>query len=390
MSITKIINSFLIIIVLLICSVFAGKKIVIPIDYPNIQDGLNEAKEGDTIYVLDGVYKENIVMPDAIVLQGQSAARTILRGNQRDPVVKAANHSMISNFTIKQGGIGILSENTNLHIQNCVIKNNVKTGIHCLLSLPYIQNNLILDNQWSGVFCELVAYGTRTAIEHNIFAFNNYSGINLSRKSGVLIQNNVFFKNKQFGIYVSRDSRKSRIIYNDFFQNRRSYNNYAVIDATNISANPKFPRKAWENSDLFFSTKKEIVYDNPLKKMGKNKAPIGIVSVSGMKKLFKDSDEDGIAEDVDKCPELAEDFDNFEDKDGCPEYDNDGDGIYDSKDGCPEKAEDFDGYVDRDGCPDPDNDNDKVPDTEDKCPNTPETVNGFKDEDGCPDEKPKE
>ncbi len=141
---------------------------------------------------------------------------------------------------------------------------------------------------------------------------------------------------------------------------------------------------------MFFSTNKEIVYDNPLKKLGKNTAPIGIVSVSGMKKLFRDSDEDGIAEDVDQCPDLAEDFDNFEDKDGCPEYDNDGDGIYDSKDGCPDKAEDFDDHVDRDGCPDPDNDGDKVPDTVDKCPNTAETVNGFKDEDGCPDEKPKE
>lgn len=390
MSRTSMVMTCVIILACIIFQATSTRKIIVPTDYSTIQDGLNEADKDDTVYVLNGVYKENIVMPDWIVLEGQSTAKTILRGNQKDPVVKGANHSIIRNFTIKQGGIGILSENTNVHIQNCVIRNNVKTGIHCLISLPYIQNNIILDNEWSGVFCELVAYGTRTAIEHNIFANNTYSGINLSRKSGVLIQNNVFYKNRQFGVYVSKDSRKSRIIYNSFYQNRRSYNSYAVIDATNNSVDPKFPKKAWDNADIFFSSNKEIVYDNPLKKMGKNQAPIGIVSISGMNRLFKDSDEDGIPEDKDQCPELAEDFDNFEDKDGCPEYDNDGDGIYDSKDGCPDKAEDFDGYVDRDGCPDPDNDEDKVLDTVDKCPNTPETVNGFKDEDGCPDEKPEE
>lgn len=390
MSRTAMTIPCLILLIWMSLTVSAARKIVVPTDYNTLQDGLDETDAGDTVYVLDGVYKENIVMPDGIILEGQSAARTILRGNQHDPVVKSANRSIIKNFTIKQGGIGILSENTNVLIQNCVIRNNIKTGIHCLLSLPHIQNNIILDNQWSGVFCELVSYGTRTAIEHNIFVNNTYSGINLSRKSGVLVQNNVFYKNKQFGIYVSKDSRKSRIIYNSFHQNRRSYNSYAVIDATNNSADPQFPKRAWDNADIFYGSDKAVVYDNPLKKMGKNQAPIGIVTIAGMNKLFKDSDEDGIAEDKDQCPDLAEDFDNFEDKDGCPEYDNDGDGIYDSKDGCPDEAEDFDGHVDRDGCPDPDNDEDSVADAMDKCPNTPETVNGFKDEDGCPDEKPKE
>ena len=32
-----------------------------------------------------------------------------------------------------------------------------------------------------------------------------------------------------------------------------------------------------------------------------------------------DSDGDGIADDLDTCPEQAEDFDGFEDQDGCPE-----------------------------------------------------------------------
>lgn len=65
-----------------------------------------------------------------------------------------------------------------------------------------------------------------------------------------------------------------------------------------------------------------------------------------------DSDGDGILEDVDKCPSVPEDRDDFEDGDGCPEPDNDGDGVADK---------------------------------DDRCPNVPETINGFADDDGCPD-----
>jgi len=68
--------------------------------------------------------------------------------------------------------------------------------------------------------------------------------------------------------------------------------------------------------------------------------------------------------------------------------DSDGDGIPDDVDKCPNEPEDKDGFQDADGCPDPDNDQDGVPDAQDKCPDQPETKNGYQDEDGCPDEIP--
>jgi hypothetical protein len=98
-----------------------------------------------------------------------------------------------------------------------------------------------------------------------------------------------------------------------------------------------------------------------------------------------DNDNDGFLDVNDKCPYWAEDKDTFEDGDGCPEEDNDGDGIKDGYDACPMTAEDRDGWDDEDGCPDPDNDRDGIPDTEDKCPAKRETINGRDDDDGCPD-----
>lgn len=101
-----------------------------------------------------------------------------------------------------------------------------------------------------------------------------------------------------------------------------------------------------------------------------------------------DSDGDGMPDCADKCPYEAEDFDGFQDSDGCPDPDNDGDGILDVDDDCPNDPEDKDGWEDEDGCPDPDNDGDGILDVDDDCPNEPETFNNYEDEDGCPDEKP--
>jgi len=102
--------------------------------------------------------------------------------------------------------------------------------------------------------------------------------------------------------------------------------------------------------------------------------------------LVYDRDHDGNPDSTDACPDDPENYNGFEDANGCPEDpDSDGDGIVDSKDTCPVDPEDADKYLDDDGCPDLDNDADTILDTNDKCPLEPEDPDGFEDEDGCPD-----
>ena len=100
-----------------------------------------------------------------------------------------------------------------------------------------------------------------------------------------------------------------------------------------------------------------------------------------------DPDRDGILGAEDACPMDAEDVDEFEDADGCPELDNDADGIADLDDQCPMEPEDKDGVFDADGCPEEDGDGDAIADAADKCPEQAEDINGRDDEDGCPDSK---
>jgi len=99
-----------------------------------------------------------------------------------------------------------------------------------------------------------------------------------------------------------------------------------------------------------------------------------------------DKDGDGYLDPEDKCPDEPENYNTFEDQDGCPDDpDTDGDGIADSKDSCVTEPEDKDGYLDEDGCPEVDNDMDGLLDAVDKCKNEPEDPDGYEDSDGCPD-----
>ena len=102
----------------------------------------------------------------------------------------------------------------------------------------------------------------------------------------------------------------------------------------------------------------------------------------------KDSDNDGIPDNLDACRFAAEAVNGINDQDGCPEPDPDGDKIISDVDKCPDRAEDFDKFEDEDGCPDDDNDKDGVVDARDACPNEPENKNGITDDDGCADQVP--
>lgn len=100
-----------------------------------------------------------------------------------------------------------------------------------------------------------------------------------------------------------------------------------------------------------------------------------------------DRDNDGLLDPDDRCPDDPENYNAFQDTDGCPDNpDTDGDGIPDATDHCVLDREDSDQYQDDDGCPEPDNDADAVLDTADRCVNEPEDPDAFQDQDGCPDD----
>ena len=92
----------------------------------------------------------------------------------------------------------------------------------------------------------------------------------------------------------------------------------------------------------------------------------GIASLNGC----PDADGDGFTDNEDMCPTVA----GLEQFNGCP--DTDGDGVMDSKDKCPTEA----GLIENEGCPLIDTDGDGIADKDDRCPN----VVGVAENYGCP------
>jgi OmpA-OmpF porin, OOP family len=159
----------------------------------------------------------------------------------------------------------------------------------------------------------------------------------------------------------------------------------APVELALAEANNHFAQHALDEGNYYDARRTANVAERNAKLAIEKSPPEKCTEQKKLPPKPKDRDGDGFIDDKDKCPDDAEDFDKFEDEDGCPELDNDADGIRDPIDKCPLDPEDADKFEDDDGCPEPDNDGDGLADKVDQCPNEAEDKDGFEDDDGCPD-----
>jgi parallel beta-helix repeat protein len=113
--------------------------IIVPDDYPTIQEAINVANPSDMIYVRSGTYYENVVINKSISLIGEKREGTIIDGGKKSATVNVTvSATLIKNFTIRNGGDGIL----------------------CYGSYHVIQNNTVTDNTGYGIFLGGVSWST--------------------------------------------------------------------------------------------------------------------------------------------------------------------------------------------------------------------------------------
>ena len=129
-------------------------------DYTTIQDAINAAHSGDTIYVFNGTYQENIQVDKTLILEGENPASTILDGLEKDTVIRlTADEVTITGFTITN------SKNS-----------SNEAGIYLSSNYTIISNNIISENKGYGIYSE----NTRGhQIISNSITKNYYDGISL-------------------------------------------------------------------------------------------------------------------------------------------------------------------------------------------------------------------
>jgi parallel beta-helix repeat protein len=161
--------------------------IVVPDDYPTIQEAVNNATDGDTIQVRAGTYYEHITIDKPLKLIGENRSNTIIDGNgticaciKVEYTPSASRQALcnvcISEFTIRNGYWGIYIHDA----QENNVTGNKMTDNQCGIHLFQADNNIITDN----------------------VVTKNSEGVTIGFSSGNTLVNNTVISNKRnFAVY---------------------------------------------------------------------------------------------------------------------------------------------------------------------------------------------
>jgi parallel beta-helix repeat protein len=212
-----------------------------PADFSTIQEAVNAAQTGDTVFVKSGTYWENVVIDKTLNLTGEDRDTVIINTTDIGILVENVDFVNISNFNIVNGSIiGIKFEYSNTNI----ITNNIFQNNDIAIALfnsdeTSIYNNMITDNN-NGIYLSQSNYNN---ICDNIVANNVGNGIEVRSYSdnNTVVNNTVI--NNQHGIIIRLWSDNNQIsdnkinsntgigIYivisnNNSFLNNTCFNNY--------------------------------------------------------------------------------------------------------------------------------------------------------------------
>jgi parallel beta-helix repeat protein len=128
----------------------ASSTIRVSADYATIQEAINAANDGDTVFVAASTYYEHVVVNKSISLIGENRGTTIVNGTGSTYVVSVTVDDVVVNgFTVQNGSMsGILLSNcSNCRVENNIATLNMESGIRLEnTSASLVSNNEIFNN----------------------------------------------------------------------------------------------------------------------------------------------------------------------------------------------------------------------------------------------------
>jgi parallel beta-helix repeat protein len=196
-----------------------------PENYTRIQDAIDNASDGDTIYVYHNLspYHENILINKSINLIGENKANTIILGDYNIAINIKSNNVKVSRFTIKISGlnsIGIYISSDFNEITDNIISESA-TGIQ----LYYASNNQIYKNlitNTTGLGIYLQVESSNNSIYKNSIKYTGGGGMLIFYSSS----NNFIFRNlveHGRGIFIWYQSNSNYIFTNSIENNSDTY-----------------------------------------------------------------------------------------------------------------------------------------------------------------------
>ena len=200
--------------------------------YQNITNALEHTIDGDTIFVYEGTYYENVFVNKSVSLVGEDRETTIIDGGEKGSVIfVTANSVNINGFTIQKSGralydSGIFVERSS----DNDISHNTMTNNYDGISLHYSINNVVSGNTISSNNNDGISlYSSgNNVVSGNTITNNNY-GISLYSSSNNVVSGNTISSNNNDGMYLILYSGNNIVYRNNF------NNTYQVMsDPTNV------------------------------------------------------------------------------------------------------------------------------------------------------------
>jgi parallel beta-helix repeat protein len=169
--------------------------------YASIQQAINNASEGDSIFVSSGTYYERVVVNKTVSLVGEDPETTVIDGNETQTIFEIPTHNVnITGFTVQNGDKGVYlssSSGSSIVADSNVVNNSygffVKSDNNLLTTNNIVNSNVSGIELYASCGCSPVHGNTVT----KNMLLNNSCGIRLRNSLGGLVCHNSFVNNTQ-------------------------------------------------------------------------------------------------------------------------------------------------------------------------------------------------
>ncbi len=184
----------------------------VPLDFNTIQKAIDASKNGDTIKIASGIYKETLIIKEKnLTLQGEGDNSTTINGlnfNQTPAILIENSLLNINGITVQNGVTGILIKNSdNVNITETTISNNKFAGMDIDNSTINISDSKISNTQnfkesgGSGIQIN----NSKITLSEVQITNNTEAGLSVKNSSGVISQNTLT-NNNSWGLNIENSS----------------------------------------------------------------------------------------------------------------------------------------------------------------------------------------
>ncbi|MBD3238437.1 MAG: DUF1565 domain-containing protein [Candidatus Moranbacteria bacterium] len=199
--------------------------------YNSIGKALSQTKEDQIVFVKNGLYQEQIVIPRQVEVLGEDEKRVIIDGGDgadKGDTVYMNHKTKLKNVTVKGGYVGIrVPKRAGVKVDNVTIKKAKKDGVYLEGDKKTrrkdryerdFEDCKIIDNGAKGMYVKKSQF----SIEESEIEDNEEEGIDLRKYVKGRIEDNEFDDNGESHIETKIDKIKLKIKDNNFEDGDRS------------------------------------------------------------------------------------------------------------------------------------------------------------------------